>query len=126
MIQIKSRWESRRVLYTAKDASDVHTALQEAVRSGADLSGAYLSGAYLSGADLSGAYLRSAQLRSADLSGAYLSGAKQEHGARIVAAVRAWEAKWQGKPEREGGPKHGNDTHAAGRGGQDGPEDDRA
>ena len=75
MIEIVSRWDSGKVLYKAKNATDVGAALREAVASDADLRGAYLRGAYLSGADLSGAYLRGAYLRGADLSGAYLRGA---------------------------------------------------
>ena len=79
MITIKGRYDGR-ALYVAKNASDVRAALQEAVKtranlSGADLSGAYLSGAYLSGAILSRANLSGADLSGADLSGAYLSGA---------------------------------------------------
>ena len=83
-IEIKSRYDGR-VLYTAKNASDVRRALEEAVKASADLRGADLSGAYLRGADLSGADLRSAylsgadlrsaDLRSADLRSAYLGGA---------------------------------------------------
>jgi hypothetical protein len=83
VIEIKS--VGGRVLYTAKDASDIRAALREAVASGADLyradlyranlSGANLSGADLSGANLSGANLSGANLSRADLYGANLSGA---------------------------------------------------
>ena len=74
MIEIKSRFGGR-VLYTAETATDVRTALEEAVRSRADLSGAYLRGAYLRGANLRGAYLSDADLSDAVLSDAVLSGA---------------------------------------------------
>ncbi len=73
-IEIKSRWNSE-VLYVAQTASDVRTALQEAVKSGANLSGANLSSANLSDANLSSANLSSANLSSANLSSANLSSA---------------------------------------------------
>ena len=74
MIEIKSRWGDR-VLYTAKNAQDVRSAVEGAVSSGADLRGADLSRANLRGADLRGADLSGADLRGADLSRANLSGA---------------------------------------------------
>jgi hypothetical protein len=52
VIQIKSRWDSSKVLYTAENAQDVRAAVLEAVKQGAYLQGAYLQGAYLQGADL--------------------------------------------------------------------------
>ena len=78
MIEIK-RWDGT-VLYTAQTATDVRTALVDAVRSranlsGANLNGAYLNGANLNGADLSGANLSRANLSEANLSGANLNGA---------------------------------------------------
>jgi uncharacterized protein YjbI with pentapeptide repeats len=100
-IEIKSRWNADRVIYSAdipdetpvdermrlvlekaaKEKADLSGAdlsgavLSDAVLSGADLSGADLSGAVLSGADLSGADLSDAVLRDAVLRGADLSGA---------------------------------------------------
>jgi hypothetical protein len=79
VIEIKN-WIDGKVLYAAQNASDVRTALEEAVKSGAvlsdaDLSGADLRGAVLRGADLRGAVLRGADLRGAVLRGAVLSGA---------------------------------------------------
>jgi hypothetical protein len=74
-IEIVSRWDKTKVLHKAETAADVRTALEEAVKSRADLSGADLSGADLSGADLRGADLSGADLRGADLSRADLSGA---------------------------------------------------
>ncbi len=95
-VEICSRWDTERVLYTAQidDAMPsglrVRAALEQATReranlrgadlrgadlSGADLRGAYLSGAYLSGADLRGADLGGANLGGAYLGGAYLGGA---------------------------------------------------
>ena len=81
MIEIKSRWDDR-VLYTAENAQDIRTALEEAVKGGANLRGAYLRGANLRdanlrdanlrGAYLGDAYLRDANLRDANLGGAYL------------------------------------------------------
>ena len=80
MIEIVSRDDKSKVLYRAESAQDVRAALEEAVRSGADLYGANLSGANLRGVDLyganlSGADLRRADLRRADLRGADLRGA---------------------------------------------------
>ena len=57
------------------DAETISAAVQNAVKSGADLRGANLSRADLSRADLSGANLSGASLSRADLSGADLSGA---------------------------------------------------
>ena len=84
MIEIKN-YISGRVLYTSTSASDVRSALVEAVQKGtylggadlrgADLRGADLRGAYLLGAYLLGAYLRGADLEGADLRGADLEGA---------------------------------------------------
>jgi uncharacterized protein YjbI with pentapeptide repeats len=74
VIKIKSRWDGK-ALYTAQNAADVRTALEEAVKSRAVLRGAVLSRADLSGADLRGAVLSRADLSGADLSGADLSGA---------------------------------------------------
>jgi uncharacterized protein YjbI with pentapeptide repeats len=74
-IEIKHRWETGKVLYTAEGASDVCSALGEAVKSRADLSGADLYGADLYGANLYGANLSGADLSGANLSGANLSGA---------------------------------------------------
>lgn len=53
------------VLYTAANATDVRTAVAEAVKNRVDLRGAYLRGAYLRGANLGGANLRDANLRGA-------------------------------------------------------------
>ncbi len=66
MIEIKS-WINGKVLYTARNAADVKSALEEAIKSGAVLSGADLRDADLRDADLSGAVLRGAVLRDADL-----------------------------------------------------------
>ncbi len=85
-VEIRKRWNSERVLYTADVRESVPSGLRmrhaleaatksDADLSGADLSGAYLRGAYLSGADLSGAYLSGADLSGADLSDADLSDA---------------------------------------------------
>jgi hypothetical protein len=74
-IEICSRWNSSKVLYVAKGAADIRTALQEAVERGANLTGANLTGAYLRGAYLRGANLRDANLTGAYLRGAYLTGA---------------------------------------------------
>ena len=71
MIEIKHRWNGK-VLYTAENAQDVRSALQEALARGADLRGANLRGADLSGANLRDADLSGANLRDADLRGAYL------------------------------------------------------
>ena len=79
-IKIKS-WRDGRVLFTAKGASDVREALEEARREGANLRGANLGGANLEGANLreanlGGANLRGAYLEGANLEGANLGGAK--------------------------------------------------
>ena len=67
------------------DKDNIKNAIEDAVKSGANLSGANLSGAYLggaylrdanlSGAYIGGAYLGGAYLRDANLSGAYIGGA---------------------------------------------------
>ena len=65
-VEIRSRRDSERVLYTADVDESVPSglrmrhALEAATKSGAYLSGANLSGANLSGADLSDAYLSGA------------------------------------------------------------------
>ena len=68
------------------DGADLHGAdLHGADLRGASLPGAYLSGAHLRGADLRGADLRGASLRGADLRGADLHGADL-HGADLRGA----------------------------------------
>ena len=90
-VNIVSRWDSNKVLFSAEvDASigeryRLRAALEIGVNRGANLRGADLRYAYLrganlryanlSGADLRYANLSGADLRYADLSGAYLSGA---------------------------------------------------
>jgi uncharacterized protein YjbI with pentapeptide repeats len=103
-VEIKSRWDSSRVLFTAEVDDSVASGLamrhaleqavsvrprlflRGAVLSDADLSGADLSGAVLRGAVLSDADLRGAVLSDADLSGAVLSGADLS-GAVLSGAV---------------------------------------
>ena len=65
-IQIKSRWNSDKVLFET-DAESIGAAVLAAIALKTNLRGAYLSSA-----DLSSAYLRSANLSSADLSSADL------------------------------------------------------
>jgi uncharacterized protein YjbI with pentapeptide repeats len=89
-IEIRSRWDRNTVLYAAESADDVRTAMQEAVKAGANLRGADLDcanlhGAYLRGANLRGAYLYGANLRGANLHGADLYGAHL-HGADVRGA----------------------------------------
>ena len=79
MIEIRHRWNCK-VLYTAKTAKDVRSAVLEARREGANLRGADLWGANLReanlrGANLWGANLGAANLREANLRGANLGGA---------------------------------------------------
>ncbi len=74
MIEIKHRWNGK-VLYAAKTAKDVRSAVLEARREGASLRGANLWGANLWGANLGGANLGGANLGGADLGGADLGGA---------------------------------------------------
>ena len=74
-IEIKSRWDSSKVLYAAEGAADIRAAVEAAVKSGAYLSDADLRGADLRDADLRGANLRDADLRDANLRGADLRGA---------------------------------------------------
>ena len=71
--QIKHRY-NKTILFEM-EAEFFRQAVEEAVKTGADLSGADLSGANLPGADLSGADLSRADLSGADLSGVNLSGA---------------------------------------------------
>jgi len=71
LIEIKHRWNGK-VLYAAKTAKDVRSAVIEARRGGADLGGANLRGANLGGANLGGANLWGADLGGANLWGADL------------------------------------------------------
>ena len=66
MIEIKS-WRNGKVLYTAENATDVKTALEEAAKAKADLRSANLGYANLGYANLGSADLRSADLGSANL-----------------------------------------------------------
>ena len=68
LIRITRYWDDK-VLYEV-EATDLRSALQQAVSAHADLAGAVLRGAVLRGADLTGADLRDADLRGADLRGA--------------------------------------------------------
>lgn len=63
----------------------LRTALEIAVKRGADLRGADLNGANFTGANLKGADLRGANLKGADLRGAYLRGAYLD-GANLIGA----------------------------------------
>ena len=74
MIEIKS-WRDGRVLFTAKNATDVRQAVEEARKAGADLGDANLWAADLGGADLGGADLRAANLGAANLGDADLGDA---------------------------------------------------
>jgi len=74
MIEIKS-WRDGRVLFTAKNATDVRQAVEEARKAGADLWDADLWAANLGAANLGGANLRGANLRGANLWDANLGGA---------------------------------------------------
>jgi Pentapeptide repeats (8 copies) len=84
VIEIK-RWTDGRVLYTAENASDVRTALEEAVRAGAKLNDAKLNGAKLNDAKLNDAELNGAKLNGAELNGAELNGAEL-NGAKLNGA----------------------------------------
>jgi len=73
-IQIKSLWGS--VLFEfEKEDNTIKETIEEAIKSGADLSWANLSGMNLSGMNLSGINLFGADLSGADLSRTNLSGA---------------------------------------------------
>ena len=82
---------TRAVLFSST-ADTIAGAVQEAIKTRADLGGAdlrganlreaYLARAYLGGADLGGAYLSGANLRGADLSGVLA-----EHCSRILTAA---------------------------------------
>jgi hypothetical protein len=74
VIQIK-RWTDGKVLYTAENAADVKSALEEAVKANANLGSANLRSANLRSANLRSANLRSADLRSANLRSADLGSA---------------------------------------------------
>ena len=96
--QIKSRSDGR-VLFSC-EAETMLAALQQAVKSGANLDGADLRGANLRGADLRGADLRGANLRGANLDGANLFGANL-YGANLDGAdlygadLRGAKINWQ-------------------------------
>jgi pentapeptide repeat protein len=80
VIEIK-RWTDGKVLYTAENAQDVRTAVEEAVAAGvslndAELNGAKLNYAELNDAELNGAELNYAKLNYAKLNGAELNGAE--------------------------------------------------
>ena len=70
-IAIKNRFTGDIIFQSTK--TTYKEAVEEAIKSEANLSGADLSGANLSGANLSGANLSGADLSGADLSEAYLS-----------------------------------------------------
>jgi len=72
-IAIKNRFTGDIIFQSTK--TTYKEAVEEAIKSEANLSGADLSGANLSGANLSGANLSGADLSEAYLSKAYLSGA---------------------------------------------------
>ena len=78
MIEIKNRYTGA-VIYVAKDATDVRSAVEAARRDGADLYGADLRGANLRGANLHGADLRRANLHGADMRGADLRRAENHN-----------------------------------------------
>jgi len=67
-VQIKSRWDSSKVLFSAEVSTEVEekyrlrTALTMAVEADADLAGAYLADADLAGAYLADAYLADAKI----------------------------------------------------------------
>jgi len=71
MIEIRS--VNGAVLYTAQNADDIRTALQEAVKARANLARANLADAYLADANLAGAYLADANLAYANLARANLA-----------------------------------------------------
>ena len=68
-------WKDGSEIYVSK-AANLHEAVIEAVKDGANLREANLSGANLSGANLREANLREANLSGANLSGAELDSAK--------------------------------------------------
>jgi uncharacterized protein YjbI with pentapeptide repeats len=75
-VQIVSRWDSSRVLFTYEVPEGVESGMEmRHALEAATASGAYLRGANLRGANLSDANLRGANLGGADLSGANLGGA---------------------------------------------------
>ena len=76
-IEIKHRL-SGETLFTSSTATDLASAVKEAVEANAYLRGANLRGANLRGANLEGADLEGANLRGADLRGANLEGANLE------------------------------------------------
>jgi hypothetical protein len=92
-IEIK-RWTDGKVLYVAENASDIRTALEEAVAAGAKLQYAKLQGAKLQYAKLQGAKLQYAKLQGAKLQGAELQGAKLQY-AKLQGAKLQY-AKLQG------------------------------
>ena len=77
---------TRAVLFSST-ADTIAGAVQEAIKTRADLSGADLGGADLGGANLRGANLVWANLARADLRGADLSGVLAEHCSRILTAA---------------------------------------
>ena len=90
-IQIKSRWNNDKILYTG-DGETLKEVLMQAVADGADLSGAdlYKADLYradLYGADLSGANLSGANLSRVDLAGAGIKGAEVAHLITSVSRV---------------------------------------
>ncbi len=84
MIEILNRYTGT-VLYRST-ANTITEGVQEAIKSGANLSGANLRWANLRWANLSGADLRWANLSGADLRKADLSGVLAEHCSRILTA----------------------------------------
>ena len=86
-MEIKNRWTNATM--HSVDAPTMRAAIEQLVKSEADLSGAHLSEANLSRADLSGADLSGADLSGADLSRADLSGAIGLPAAPTIANIDA-------------------------------------
>ena len=93
-INIVSRWDSAKVLFTY-EATEEQQAGGQAVRhalEAATKAGANLTDANLTDANLSGAYLRGANLTDANLSGAYLRGFRDDVWAVLSSAPAEAEA----------------------------------
>ena len=113
MIELKHR-HSGETIFASNTAVGLASAVQEAVKTGANLSDANLGGANIKGANLEGANLEGANLSDANLGGASLGGANLKganlEGANLCGAEHVYSFGPIGEEKRIGYAV----THASG------------